>query len=251
MGWDAAIEARGPYRCQWFREGKIPGVICEICGRTWSRVSGRRLARPLPDDPELKQWLRPKPVPVSDYSKICVHLRRALKLSDDYRLFPGLDIGLGTVNLSYADLLDFIWPTPWTILLSPRAAKAMETSGLEGFEIAPVGFLEVEAREQVVPIKELFELIVTGEGGTAAADSGISVVERCYRCGFVEYSPFSDGLRVDPAQWDGSDFFLLEEYPTYVLASDRARRFLEESGLTNVAFLDARTLPFVGPVKKV
>ncbi len=251
MGWDAAIEAKKPYRCQWFREGKIPGVICEICGRTWSRVSGRRLARPLPDDLQLKQWLRPKPVPVSDCSKISLRLRQTLELDDEFPLFPGLDVGLGAVNMVYSELTDFIWPTPWTILLSSRAKEVLEKSGLEGFEIVPVGLRDVEKEGPGDPIHELFEFVVTGDGGTASAASGISVVERCYRCGFALYSPFSGGLQVDPAQWDGSDFFLLEEYPTYVLASDRARRFLEKSGLTNVALRDARTLPYVGPVKKV
>lgn len=87
----------------------------------------------------------------------------------------------------------------------------------------------------------LWELAVTGTAGKAHADSGIRVLERCEACGAVESSSFrSNGIIVDEERWDGSDFFLTEEYddqgnyigPPLDELEEKLKRFpFEDSGL--------------------
>jgi hypothetical protein len=65
---------------------------------------------------------------------------------------------------------------------------------------------------------------------------------KCDECGLIENSAFKNGILVNPATYDGSDYITVTEYPKYVLASDRAKSVIQNSRLTNVSFVDSAQL---------
>lgn len=91
-------------------------------------------------------------------------------------------------------------------------------------------------------LPKLWELIVFGKGGPAGRDSGIVKLRECGQCGLTEYSEFKNGIVVNPATYDGSDFFSVIEYPKYVFASERAKSVIQNGRLTNVSFVDSTQL---------
>jgi hypothetical protein len=47
---------------------------------------------------------------------------------------------------------------------------------------------------------------------------------------------------IEPLRYDGSDFFTVEEYPKYVLVSERAKTVIEGRHLSNVRFIESTKL---------
>lgn len=73
---------------------------------------------------------------------------------------------------------------------------------------------------------------VTGRGGSIAESSHVKVIESCSACGWIGYSKPRGRLRIDECQWDGSDFFRVDEYDP-VLFTDRAAHALAKARLSN------------------
>lgn len=73
---------------------------------------------------------------------------------------------------------------------------------------------------------------VRGSAGSALKANGARVKSLCKRCGWIEYHWPRRGLRIDWSQWDGSDFFHVEEVAS-ILITDRAAKALANAGLSN------------------
>jgi hypothetical protein len=81
---------------------------------------------------------------------------------------------------------------------------------------------------------------VTGTCGSIVKLSGMRLKSKCGGCGWEEWTRPAAGIRIDPKQWDGSDFFHanLNEFPP-MLMSARATEALEAAGLSNFEVADA------------
>ena len=58
----------------------------------------------------------------------------------------------------------------------------------------------------------------------------------------IEYSSFRNGIIVDEKEWDGSDFFVINGYPKFILVTERVKRFVIEHHLTNCELVPSEKL---------
>jgi hypothetical protein len=139
--------------------------------------------------------------------------------------------------LSYA-VVDFSRTMLSDIVITERAHSVLREAGLTGFEVQPARVEDhPAAMKKSLPV--LWEMTVTGKGGPVHKASGVIEIERCEACGLACYSAFKHGIQVDESTYDGSDFFVVREFPKYVLITSRARAVIERAKLTNVKFIEA------------
>ena len=89
---------------------------------------------------------------------------------------------------------------------------------VSGFEARPAKVAFPKKTQAYPP--SLFELIITGWGGWAAPAAGLTLIESCPGCGHKVYAIAEASRLIDPAAWDGSDFFIVWPLPGYQFASD-------------------------------
>jgi hypothetical protein len=125
------------------------------------------------------------------------------------------------------------------IVITDRALRVMQAAGLTGFVCAPtrVATFPLGVHRDAFP--RLWELVVVGQAGPAHEDSGIVTLRQCDECGLVEYSAFRNGIVVNTSTYDGTDLFVVLEYPRYILVSERAKSVIEVNRLTNVSFVES------------
>jgi len=117
----------------------------------------------------------------------------------------GRRVGDLAVLLDPRAVRDFTWTWASDLLVSPRVLHLFETHNVTGFEAKPIKVLFPEDIE--LPPPELYQLVVTGWGGFAAAAAGVKLIDWCPTCAKREYSIAEPGRMVDGAAWDGSDLF--------------------------------------------
>jgi hypothetical protein len=146
--------------------------------------------------------------------------------------------------LPASPLKDFVWTWYGECIIQDKVLHRFLSEGFTGFQPRPVYLRREQASNEPVPI--LWELLVTGWGGVAQAESGITRVERCAVCGRQTYTGFTNpAMLVDREQWDGSDFFLVWPMPRYIFITERVASFILAGGLTGaeVMELDRMRLP--------
>jgi hypothetical protein len=147
-------------------------------------------------------------------------------------------------------IADFSQTMLGDIVISDHARQILQAEGLTGFELRIVKVGARPAKLESSEFKKFWEFLVTGVGGAAHSDSGISLMRTCNGCGLKEYSAFDSGLIVDESNYDGSDFFTVNEYPKYILCSERAKSIVEMNRLTNISFVDSSELRWPDGVEK-
>ncbi len=79
-----------------------------------------------------------------------------------------------------------------------------------------------------------YELLVTGWGGVAPPESGMSPVP-----GSDNWSGRGDWQHmVNESQWDGSDFFIVWPFPLFKFVTDRVAKFIRKNKLSGVKLVD-------------
>ncbi len=136
------------------------------------------------------------------------------------------------------------------LVITNHALNVLKTEGLSGFTVEPTEIESYPKGLDPQSIPKLWEFVVTGEGGHAHPDSGIVLRRKCDACGLVRYSAFENGIIVDEATYDGSDFFTVTEYPKYILVNERTKSVLEKHHLTNVGFIESSKLQWPDGVIK-
>jgi hypothetical protein len=68
-------------------------------------------------------------------------------------------------------------------------------------------------------------------------------VESCPACGDTIYAIAEPSRLIDPATWDGSDFFIVWPLPGYRFASDRLANILRQEKVSGVELVPAPKLP--------
>ena len=225
----------------------LPGVKCVgepgACGQIWA-TSLDRIHSELPEDHPLRAksgW----PVPVREFQALREEVRRVLHLSPDQPLLPGTNIGHVHVRQRRTSVPALEWPAVHTTLITGKARDYLRTQGLTGWRTEPIVFTRTLKRK---PPPDLCEFVVEGRGGAAHTVPPLQIKRTCPVCGLLQHEDLVyEQLELDPAQWDGSDFFrFAPPFHGYVFVSERARQVLEQSPLDNYElvsieqFLDER-----------
>jgi hypothetical protein len=143
---------------------------------------------------------------------------------------------------------DFVWTWYSECIVPDRTLALFKEAGFTGFETRPVIIEKVKGskaklrKEQPIPL--LWELLIRGKGGDAAPESGIVPYEDEDSSGVVEhgYTSFRNGIIVEEANWDGSDFFTVNGYPKYLLVTEQVKEFIMDRQLTNCALIPSDKL---------
>ena len=149
-------------------------------------------------------------------------------------VLPSLEIG------------DFVWTWSSEAIVPERTLSLFRNAGFTGFEARPVKVEKVvglsRKQSEQLAIPPLWELVITGQGGDAAAESKIRLINHCEGCGYTKYSSFHNGIVVDETNWDGSDFFTVNGYPLYFLVTERVKDLIMSHRLTNCVLIPSHEL---------
>lgn len=136
--------------------------------------------------------------------------------------------------------LDDIEQAFTTLLVSNRFREYSASRHLTGIEFyEPVGY---QCRTKMAGSDEMIRrcrqeykfnaIHVTGCGGSIATTSNVRLQKACPACGWEEWTLPENGIFVDQQQWDGSDFFYVDEFGA-MLMSQNAVNALREANLSN------------------
>lgn len=151
-----------------------------------------------------------------------------------------------TVMLPSAKVGDFVWTWYSDCIVTEVTLSLFRQAGFTGFEarhvtVEKIRRLSKKHREKVA-IPPLWELLIKGKGGDAAPESGIHVLYEIEDSETFRYSSFRNGIIVDEANWDSSDFFTINGYPKYMLVTEKVKEFIIGHQLTNCALIPSHKL---------
>jgi hypothetical protein len=162
----------------------------------------------------------------------------------------GLDQIDLTIILPSPDVGDFVWTWLSDCIVTADTLSLFKEAGFTGFEVRPVVVEKVKGlgrkRRPEVVMPSFWELVVMGKGGDAAPESGIHIIEGVGLPSVPVYSSFRNGIVVNEANWDGSDFFTINGYPKHRLVTERVKEFIMERGLTNCTLIPSHELEWKG-----
>lgn len=143
---------------------------------------------------------------------------------------------------------DFVWTWYSDCIVPDRTLALFKDAGFTGFGTRPVIIEKVKGskakRRKEEPIPPLWELLIRGKGGDAAPESGIVPYQYEDSSGVTRhgYTSFRNGIIVDEANWDGSDFFTVNGYRKFLLVTERVKEFIIDQQLTNCALIPSDKL---------
>jgi hypothetical protein len=126
-------------------------------------------------------------------------------------------------------------------LLSQKTLDVFAQHQVTGYQVRPVR-VSFRNRAKTEP-PPLYELVVTGWGGTAAPQAGVRLLESCPGCMRRLYSIAEPNRLIDPKAWDGSDIFMVWPLPKYRFVSDRLANLIRGERLTGVDLIPAPEIP--------
>jgi hypothetical protein len=129
-------------------------------------------------------------------------------------------------------------------LVQQRVVELLRHNGVTGYALKEV---EAAFERHPMPPPRLWELVVTGWGGVAPPESGVRLLESCSTCGHRVFTAFSDASKlVDPATWDGSDFFMVWPLPRFIFVTEKIARIVRSEELIGVELVEASQLRLQG-----
>lgn len=159
-----------------------------------------------------------------------------------------------SIILPSSKLGDFVWTWYSDCVVTDRVVSLFRESGFTGFESRPAIIEKIKGlssgRSKGKPVPPLWELLIRGKGGDAAPESGIYKFEY-EEAGEIRsaYSSYRNGIIVDEANWDGSDFFTVNGYPKYLLVTEQVKQFIIDRQLTNCALIPSHKLEWESGVR--
>jgi hypothetical protein len=136
---------------------------------------------------------------------------------------------------------DVVWTWSSDLLLSEPVLQMLLRNRITGFETRPVDVVWSRPTTEMPP--KLFELVVTGWGGKASPQSGLKIMKYCPSCKHRVYSVSEPRRIIDPAMWDGSDFFIVWPLPRRRFVSDRLAKLLREARFSGLELVRAADIP--------
>ena len=148
---------------------------------------------------------------------------------------------------------DFVWTWYSDCIVTEDVLSLFRQAGFTGFEARPIIVEKIKRlsrkRREEVTIPRLWELLIQGKGGDAAPESGIYPLYEIEDSGRFSYSSFRNGIIVDEANWDGSDFFTVNGYPKYILVTERVKELIIDHKLTNCALIPSHKLEWGSDIR--
>ena len=135
-------------------------------------------------------------------------------------------------------------------VITDAALRVLNAAKLTGFRTEPVVVHAFPRGMDPEAVPQLWEFLITGDGGFAHADSEIKLKFKCDACGLVRYSAYEHGIVIDEHAYDGSDLFVVKEYPSHVLVNERTKAVIESSDLSGVRFIESSKLQWPDGVIK-
>jgi hypothetical protein len=140
---------------------------------------------------------------------------------------------------------NFVWTWNGDLLCSAAMKSRLEASGLTGLSFRPVT-LRYGGRKKISDPGDYFQLRPIGWGGMPSAEAGLEELDNCPACRLLEYRIRDLTRIIDPAAWDGSDFFIVWPLPTFIFASGRAVEFFGQIDHRGVEIVPASEVQFGG-----
>lgn len=163
---------------------------------------------------------------------------------------PRVDL---TIMLPSPNVGDFVWTWYSDCIVTESSLSLFRQAGFTGFEARPVMVEKIKRlnrkRKEEVAIPPLWELLIQGKGGDAAPESGIYPLYEIGDSGRFSYSSFRNGIIVDEANWDGSDFFTVNGYPKFILVTERVKELIIAHQLTNCAVIPSHKLEWGSDIR--
>jgi hypothetical protein len=148
---------------------------------------------------------------------------------------------------------DFTWTWYSDCIVTDAVLSLFRQEGFTGFEPRPVVVEKFKRlsrkRGKEVAIPPLWELLILGKGGDAAPESGIYPLYEIEDTGRFSYSSFRNGIIVDEANWDGSDFFVVNGYPKHILVTMRVKDLIVSHHLSNCALIPSHKLEWSSDIR--
>lgn len=150
------------------------------------------------------------------------------------------------VMLKSRRMTDMVWTWYHDCLIQDRVLELFHREGFTGFQARPTSVrmmtklddesLDDRGRDQAgLQIPTFWELFVTGWGGVAPPESGMSLAPPGSRRPWVGLPIWA--RIVDESQWDGSDFFMVWPFPALKIVTDRVVRCAKRERITGVKFI--------------
>jgi len=180
--------------------------------------------------------------------------RKAVGLSEGRIALP---VGAPSVDLTIVlpspKVGDFVWTWYNDCIVTDGTLSLFRQAGFTGFEARPVIVEKIKRlsrkRREEVTIPPLWELLIAGKGGDADPESGIHIIDQIEDRGISLYSSFRNGIIVDETNWDGSDFFIVNGYPKYILVTEQVKEFIVGHQLTNCALIPSHKLEWSSGIR--
>jgi hypothetical protein len=154
-----------------------------------------------------------------------------------------------TIELYGAEVVDIIWSDGDEVFVSRTVGEVLMNCRLRGLNfreayLAAWWAVDASTNEMVdfshiYSPPQIFQLVITGRGGSIHPKTKTTHESQCATCGTKVYKPLRHGFRVDPEQWDGSDLFVMDEFPGYILMTEAAISCLKINSIRNMAIIDA------------
>lgn len=158
-----------------------------------------------------------------------------------------------TIMLPSPKVGDFVWTWYSDCIVTEYVLSLFRQAGFTGFEARPIIVEKIKRlsrkRREEVTIPRLWELLIQAKGGDAAPESGIYPLYEIEDSGRFSYSSFRNGIIVDEAKWDGSDFFTVNGYPKYILVTERVKELIIAHQLTNCALIPSHKLEWGSDIR--
>lgn len=205
----------------------IPWVECDLCGERWGNVISR-IPNNLSSRSNIWESIKEPSLPIEKHIQLRDAFEKEIGFNIEMGKFPGMVFGESNVRILSENLYDFIWSTPGVVFVKEIVAKQFSEHKITGCE-----FLHVNIDRESKIGEEIYEVYIYGKAGKAAKKSGIAIKSSCKKCGRIEHTTFRSGIIVDPNNWDGTDICTIEEYPTYILVSEKIKQILEKNNFSN------------------
>ena len=212
----------------------LPGVTCDVCGRTWGGSRVLPFACPI-ELRERTELLNRWPIPGPQHRSLREEVAALLRAEGHSppTLLPGDGLQPGYLNVPSAPPGDFLWASLGSVVVSRRMRDLL--AALAGSHVEFVAVTPRSISPGLSKVGDYFEMIVLAESGLP---HGVPELITCAGCQRPSYDDSARVLRMFPDMWRGAPIFLLATTLLIVVTED-VRRALDEAGASNVAFAPA------------
>lgn len=210
----------------------LPGVKCPACGATWATTGIEYPTVDISNEPFAREYESPSPVPLDELEKLKSRIRS--RFPAEATLLPGTEFGKFSGKAS-GRFPDFVYSSPWMLLIRRDAYAQLCTKNLRlPAAIAP------QLRLRKNQTHDLLELEILPLCSYAPA-SFLPNGDPCGSCGRVGRQIDVPIVSRDSIPLD-ADLFRPQNFPTYILGTERFEQAVRELELTGISFQELKII---------